>query len=76
MKNNIDVPFHVYAERDIPGKNCIVEEFDEYITVNGVKISKPLVEKPVDADDHNVFYLIFFIIIHFKFIILTLQFSF
>jgi inositol-hexakisphosphate/diphosphoinositol-pentakisphosphate 1-kinase len=33
-----------------------VEEFDEYIVVNGVQINKPFVEKPVDADDHNVKY--------------------
>ena len=30
------------------------EEHDDYIVVNGVDIHKPFVEKPVDADDHNI----------------------
>jgi inositol-hexakisphosphate/diphosphoinositol-pentakisphosphate 1-kinase len=53
-RHNIAVPSHVYAERDVPGKSCVVEDFDEWILVNGIKVMKPLVEKPVDADDHNV----------------------
>lgn len=32
----------------------LVEEFGDYIVVNGTVISKPLVEKPLDAEDHNV----------------------
>ena len=30
------------------------EEHDDYIVVNGVDIHKPFVEKPIDADDHNI----------------------
>jgi inositol hexakisphosphate/diphosphoinositol-pentakisphosphate kinase len=30
------------------------EEHDDYIEVNGVDIHKPFVEKPIDADDHNI----------------------
>jgi hypothetical protein len=30
------------------------EEHDDHIEVNGVTINKPFVEKPVDADDHNI----------------------
>ena len=30
------------------------EEHDDYIEINGVDIHKPFVEKPVDADDHNI----------------------
>eukprot|EP00804_Cyclotella_cryptica_P009696 CCRYP_011232-RC/>CCRYP_011232-RC protein AED:0.07 eAED:0.07 QI:178/0.84/0.78/1/0.69/0.5/14/828/1553 len=30
------------------------EEHDDHIEVNGVIIHKPFVEKPVDADDHNI----------------------
>jgi hypothetical protein len=30
------------------------EEHDDHIEVNGVVIHKPFVEKPVDADDHNI----------------------
>ena len=29
-------------------------EYDDHIEVDGVTISKPFVEKPVDADDHNI----------------------
>ena len=29
-------------------------EHDDHIEVNGVVIHKPFVEKPVDADDHNI----------------------
>lgn len=52
--NNIAVPRHVFVERDIPGIEHIIEEYDEYIVLNGVQLNKPLVEKPVNADDHNV----------------------
>ena len=31
-----------------------IEEHDDHIEVNGVAINKPFVEKPVDADDHNI----------------------
>lgn len=60
----IDVPRHVYLNRD--GYNSTgsgagngsnqqeLEEFDDHIELNGVIINKPFVEKPVDADDHNI----------------------
>jgi hypothetical protein len=32
----------------------VIEEYDEYIIINGRQLKKPFVEKPVDADDHNV----------------------
>ena len=52
---DIDMPFHVILDRDDPVVENTVEEFDEYIVVNGVHINKPLVEKPVDAEDHNIY---------------------
>ena len=59
QKQGIDVPFHVILNRDpdsiAPESGNIVEEFDEYIIVNGVTVNKPLVEKPVDAEDHNIY---------------------
>jgi len=33
---------------------CELIEHDDHIEVNGVVIHKPFVEKPVDADDHNI----------------------
>ena len=63
-KSGIDVPRHVYVSRDGyvshsagavgTGARQDLEEFDDHIEVNGVTINKPFVEKPVDADDHNV----------------------
>ena len=60
--NGIKSPRHVFVSRD--GYVCKasgagefeeeLEEHDDYITVNGVTIQKPFVEKPVDADDHNI----------------------
>ena len=55
QENGIDVPTHVFLERENPDVINSIEEFDEYIIVNGVQINKPLVEKPVDAEDHSVY---------------------
>eukprot|EP01032_Pedospumella_encystans_P030688 gene30688-34635_t len=50
------LPHHVYCNREpeVEDPN-VVEEFDEYIVVNGVQVNKPLVEKPVNAEDHNIY---------------------
>jgi inositol hexakisphosphate/diphosphoinositol-pentakisphosphate kinase len=55
LEQGIDVPKHVLLNREDPSVQNTVEEFDEYIIVNGVQINKPLVEKPVDAEDHNIY---------------------
>jgi hypothetical protein len=62
--SGIDVPRHVYLSRDGyistgtgagNGSNeQEVAEFDDHIELNGVVLHKPFVEKPVDADDHNI----------------------
>jgi Diphosphoinositol pentakisphosphate kinase 2 N-terminal domain/Histidine phosphatase superfamily (branch 2) len=62
--SGIDVPRHVYLSRDgyistgIGDGNHTheqqVHEYDDHIEINGVVINKPFVEKPVNADDHNI----------------------
>ena len=64
VASGIDVPRHVFLSRDDyvstgsgdgnGAKDREVTEFDDHIEVNGVSILKPFVEKPIDADDHNI----------------------
>lgn len=52
----IDVPRHIYVQRQEGQEDTnVIEEFDEYIMINGEQLKKPFVEKPVDADDHNIY---------------------
>mmetsp|Transcript_19998 Transcript_19998/g.30056 ORF Transcript_19998/g.30056 Transcript_19998/m.30056 type:complete len:1132 (-) Transcript_19998:526-3921(-) len=60
----IDVPKHVFLSLDGYVSTGIgagdeknkhdLEEHDDHIEINGVQIHKPFVEKPIDADDHNI----------------------
>lgn len=62
--SGIDVPRHIYLSRDgyvstgTGDGNSVrdqeVQEFDDHIEVNGITIHKPFVEKPVNAEDHNI----------------------
>jgi len=62
--SGIDTPRHVYLSRDgyvstgtgdgNGARDEHVQEFDDHIVVNGVTMNKPFVEKPVNAEDHNI----------------------
>ena len=32
-----------------------LEEYDDHVEVNGVLFNKPFVEKPISAEDHNIY---------------------
>ena len=49
----------MYCDRtpDVDGNipNREVEEYDDYIVIDGKKVHKPFVEKPYNAEDHNIY---------------------
>ncbi|XP_055334870.1 inositol hexakisphosphate and diphosphoinositol-pentakisphosphate kinase 2-like isoform X2 [Paramacrobiotus metropolitanus] len=55
-KAGVEVPRYAVLDRDCgdPSK-ARLEEFDDHIIVNGVQFNKPFVEKPVCAEDHNIY---------------------
>ncbi|KAH8083944.1 diphosphoinositol-pentakisphosphate kinase [Aureococcus anophagefferens] len=53
VKAGVPTPRYVAMSRDSEEAQTL-EEYDDYIVVNGIKMEKPFVEKPVDADDHNI----------------------
>jgi len=63
-KFGVPTPHHIAVNRDSKSpsgyplqvnKESDMEEFDDYIVVNGKRLDKPFVEKPVDGDNHNVY---------------------
>eukprot|EP00095_Tigriopus_kingsejongensis_P003820 maker-scaffold278_size225338-snap-gene-1.22 protein:Tk03820 transcript:maker-scaffold278_size225338-snap-gene-1.22-mRNA-1 annotation:"inositol hexakisphosphate and diphosphoinositol-pentakisphosphate kinase-like isoform x8" len=55
-KEGIEIPRHAILDRSSPDpkENCLVEH-DDHVEVNGVVFNKPFVEKPISAEDHNIF---------------------
>ena len=64
LEHGIPVPRHCVIDRDTPPRvrslaptACCDDDFEEteeYVRVGSTRIDKPFVEKPVDAEDHNI----------------------
>lgn len=52
-KNGIPTFRHIYADRR-NGNDVKVTDTDDYIELDGKRMKKPVVEKPFDANDHNI----------------------
>ena len=64
--NGIPVPPHVVVNRNEPSPRGIMpdhaalfeaegfEEYEDYVALGDQKIAKPFVEKPADAENHNI----------------------
>jgi inositol hexakisphosphate/diphosphoinositol-pentakisphosphate kinase len=52
--HGIPTPIHVIVDRDSPIPPSVIESEDS-IEVNGVKLIKPFVEKPFDAENHDIY---------------------
>ncbi|XP_051545447.1 inositol hexakisphosphate and diphosphoinositol-pentakisphosphate kinase 2 isoform X7 [Myxocyprinus asiaticus] len=58
QEEGIDLPRYAVLNRDPDrpeGKECNLVESEDHVEVNGEVFQKPFVEKPVSAEDHNVY---------------------
>lgn len=53
VENNIPTPNYAILDRN--DLNHKVIEYDDKIIVNGITINKPFVEKPLNAEDHDIY---------------------
>jgi inositol-hexakisphosphate/diphosphoinositol-pentakisphosphate 1-kinase len=51
----INVPRHVVLNEEDRCLPDALRECDDWIEVKGVRFNKPIVEKPVDAENHNIY---------------------
>ena len=54
VRAGIPTPRHIVCSRDGAAQPVVVEA-EDYIEINGERLDKPFVEKPVDAEDHGVY---------------------
>merc|ERR1712110_174799 len=50
----VPIASFLVIDREDPDNQPDFQEFPDYIVCNGKKMYKPFVEKPFDADDHNI----------------------
>lgn len=53
-EHNVPVPAYVACSRE-GGNEPVLEESDDHIVVNGQRIKKPFVEKPIDRRDRDIY---------------------
>ena len=54
QREGIELPRYAVLDRTLPPNTVQFEEQDDSVLVNGIVFNKPFVEKPVDAEDHNI----------------------
>jgi inositol-hexakisphosphate/diphosphoinositol-pentakisphosphate 1-kinase len=50
----LPTPAYVVHDHTDPARAADLLQHEDFIEVRGVRISKPFVEKPIDADDHRI----------------------